>query len=96
MGHFTINLPKNKKGDARWGIVSKMEFAFFRKNIAQTIQSYIVNVSDTEGKLEYRLFKSRSEEWSKDSEGENELDNETLIQIKNAIVEKENRYIDNK
>jgi hypothetical protein len=96
MGHFTIDLPENKKGDVRWGIVSKMQFSFFRKNVSEATQAYIVNVSDTDGKLEYRLFKSKNEKWSKDPEGESELDSETLIHIKDAIVEKENRYIDGK
>jgi hypothetical protein len=96
MGHFTIDLPENKKGDVRWGIVSEMKFSFFRKNISESKQAYIVNVSDTDGKLEYRLFRSKNGEWSKDPEGESQLDNETLILIKNAIVEKENRYISSK
>ena len=96
MGHFTINLPENKKGEVRWGIVSEMKFSFIRKNISESKQAYIVNVSDTDGKLEYRLFKSKNGEWSKDPEGEGELDSEILIQIKNAIVEKENRYVDSR
>jgi hypothetical protein len=89
MGHFTIDLPENKKGDARWGIVSKMQFSFIRKNKSESNRGYIVNVSDTDGKIVYRLFKSKNGGWSKDPEGEIGLDNETLIFIKNAIIEKE-------
>jgi hypothetical protein len=89
MGHFTIDLPENKKGDVRWGIVSKMQFPFFRKNKSESKQGYIVNVSDTDGKIEFRLFKSLKGEWSKDPEGKIGLDNETLIFIKNAIIERE-------
>jgi hypothetical protein len=91
MGHFTIDLPGNKKGDIRWGIVSKMQFPFFRRNKSESKQGYIVNVSDTDGKIEFRLFKSQNGEWSKDPDGKSELDNETLIFIKNAIIEKELR-----
>jgi hypothetical protein len=89
MGHFTIYLPENKKGDARWGIVSKMQFSLIPKNKSESNKGYIVNVSDTYGKIVYRLYKSKNGEWSKDPEGEIGLDNETLIFIKNAIIEKE-------
>jgi hypothetical protein len=89
MGHFTIDLPENKKRDVRWGIVSNMKFSISRENKSESKQGYIVNVSDTDGNIEYRLFKSKNGEWSKDPEGEIGLDNETLIFIKNAIIEKE-------
>ena len=90
MGHFTIELPENKIGDVRWGVVKKKQlFPFFRKNKSESKQGYIVNVSDTDGKIEFRLFKSQNGEWSKDPEGKIGLDNETLIFIKNAIIEKE-------
>ncbi|HMC86491.1 MAG TPA: hypothetical protein VKI61_13255 [Chitinophagaceae bacterium] len=89
MGHFTIDLPEKKKGDARWGIVSNTQFPLIRKNKSESKQGYIVNVSDTDGKIEFRLFKSQNGEWSKDPEGKIGLDNETLIFIKNAIIEKE-------
>ena len=92
MGHFIMDLPDNKKGDVRWGIVSKMQFSFFRKNISESKQVYIVNVSDTDGKIEYRLFRSKNGNWSKDPEGQIGLEDEILILIKDAIIEKENRY----
>jgi hypothetical protein len=93
MGHFTINLPENQKGVARWGIVCKMTHPFFRKNLPATTQGYIVNVSDTDGKTEYRLFRSVNDDWSRDPEGKLALDDETLITIMHAIVENENRCI---
>ncbi|HEY4936885.1 MAG TPA: hypothetical protein VII44_09910 [Puia sp.] len=89
MGHFIIDLPENKKGDVRWGMLHKMQFSFFRKNKSDSKIGYIVNVSDSNGKMEYRLFKSQNDEWSKDPEGKMELDDNTLTLIKNAIIQKE-------
>jgi hypothetical protein len=91
MGLFTIELPENKHGDVRWGMVSKKMslFSLFRKNKSESKRGYIINITSPNSKTEYRLFKSRNEEWSKDPEGENELDDNTLILIKNAIIEKE-------
>jgi hypothetical protein len=89
MGHFTIDLPEKKKGNARWGIVSNIQFPLIRKKKSESKRGYIVNVSDTDGKIEFHLFKSQNGEWSKDPEGKIGLDNETLIFIKNAIIEKE-------
>jgi len=89
MGHFTIELPENKKGDVRWGIVKKKQFSLFRKNNFETKRGYIVNLSDGENKKEYRLFKSPGGEWFKDPEGKEGLDDSNLIVIKEAIEEKE-------
>ncbi len=33
MGHLTIDLPENKKGDVTWGNVFKMQFFFSQKQI---------------------------------------------------------------
>jgi hypothetical protein len=88
MGHFTINLPENKQGDVRWGTVSKQKFSLFHKSKSESKKGYIVNVSDANNKIEYRLFKFQIGEWSKDPEGQIKLD-ETDLLIKNAIVEKE-------
>ena len=89
MGHFTIELPENLTGDVRWGMVFKNQFSLFRKNKSEAKRGYIVNVSDSNGKIEYRLFKSQNGQWSKDPEGLTELDDHMLKPIKNAIVEKE-------
>ncbi len=89
MGHFTIDLPENLKGDVRWGMVFKNQFSLFRKNKSEPKRGYIVNVSDLNGKTEYRLFKSQNGQWSKGPEGLNELDDNMLNLIKDAIVEKE-------
>jgi hypothetical protein len=89
MPHFTIDLPENKKGDVRWGKVVKMHFSFFRKSKSESKRGYVVNVSDSNGKMEYRLFKSQNGRWSKDPDGQNELDDKMLMLIKDAIIEKE-------
>jgi hypothetical protein len=89
MGHFTIDLPENLKGDVRWGMVFKMQISLFRKNKSESIRGYIVNISGSNGKTEYRLFKSQNGQWSKDPEGLTELDDNMLKLIRNAIVEKE-------
>jgi hypothetical protein len=89
MGHFTIDLPENKKGDVRWGKVAKIQFSLFHKSKSESKRGYIVHVTNPNSKTEYRLFKSQTGEWFKDPEGKNELDDNTLIQIKNAIIAKE-------
>jgi len=89
MGHFTIDLPENKKGEVRWGTVSKVRFSFFHKSKSESKKGYIVNVSDAKGKMVYHLFKSIHGEWSKDPDGGFGLDEDMLILIKDAIIEKE-------
>ena len=89
MGHFTIDLPENKKGDVRWGDVFKMQFSLFRKNKSESSRGYIVTVSDSNGIMEYRLFKSQNGKWSTDPEGQTELDGNLLTLIKDAIIKKE-------
>jgi hypothetical protein len=93
MGQFIIDLPENKKGDVRWGTMSKIQFSFFHKNKSESKKAYIVHVSDSLGKMEYRLFKSKKGEWSSDPEGENELNDHLLILIKNAIIKREKEII---
>jgi len=89
MGHFIIDLPENKKGDVRWGMVFKKQFSLFHKNKSDSKRGYIVQVSDSNHKMEYRLFKSQNGEWSKDPEGKMALDDNMHLLIKNAIIEKE-------
>jgi hypothetical protein len=89
MGHFMIDLPKNKKGNVRWGMVNKMQFSLFRKNKSESKRGYIVSLSDSDSKTEYRLFRSPNGEWFKDPEGKEELNDSNLIHIRNAITEKE-------
>jgi hypothetical protein len=59
MGQFTIDLPENKKGDVRWGTVSKMQFSLFHKSKSESKKGYIINVSDADNKTTYRLYKSK-------------------------------------
>jgi hypothetical protein len=89
MGHFIIDLPENKRGDVRWGTVFKKRLTLFRRIESESKKGYIVNVSDSGNKTEYRLFKSQNGEWSKDEEGKSALDSNILLHIKNAIIEKE-------
>ena len=90
MGHFTIELPENKHGDVRWGLVKKKTLLpFFGKKKSETKRGYIVNLSDGDSKMEYRLFKSSGGEWFKDPEGREGLNDNNLMLIKNAIEEKE-------
>jgi hypothetical protein len=89
MGHFIIDLPENKKGDVRWGMVHKKQLSLFRKNKSESKKGYIVNVTDSNGKMEYRLFKSQNGEWSRDPDSTMELNDQMLLLIKNAIVERE-------
>jgi hypothetical protein len=89
MGHFLIDLPENRKGDVRWGMVHKNQFSLFRKNKSESKKGYIVNVTDSNGKMEYRLFKSRNGEWSTDPGSIVELNDQMLLLIKEAIVERE-------
>lgn len=89
MGHFIIDLSENKKGDVRWGTMNKMQFSLFRKRKLESKRGYIVQVSDDKDKLEYRLFKSPEGEWSKDPEGKLRIDDDVLLQVKLAIIERE-------
>jgi hypothetical protein len=43
--------------------------------------------------LQYRLFKSKNGDWSKDPDGKAALDEDILILIKNAITERENALV---
>jgi hypothetical protein len=92
MGHFTIDLPENKKGDVRWGTVSKKHFSLFkrRKEENWSKRGYIVKLTDEKNQAEYRLFRSKNEEWSTDEDGNNPLNNEVLFSLQKAIIEKEN------
>ena len=89
MGHFIIDLPENKKGDVRWGMVKKIKFSFFRKNKSETKKGYLVNLPDSDSKAVCRLFRSPNGVWFKDPEGKEELNDRNLDLIKNAIIEKE-------
>jgi hypothetical protein len=89
MGYFEIDLPENKKGEVRWGILRKRQFSFFRKQKTESKKGYMAFVRDALSKKEYRLFRSRDCEWSTDPEGKIKLEDSTEIIIKNAILEKE-------
>ncbi len=89
MGLFTIDLPENKRGDVRWGAVSKMQFSLFHKSKSGSKKGYIINIADAKSKTAYRLYKSKNGEWSKDPEGKMGLDDNILILIRDAIIEKE-------
>jgi hypothetical protein len=94
MGYFTIDLPENKKADVRWGTVFKKHFLLFGKRKPKSEnefpkKGYIIHVPDSSGKIEYRLFRSSGGKWSTDVDGKVEPEENLLIQIKNAIIQKE-------
>lgn len=90
MGHFTINLPNNEQADVRWGNVRKLEINLniFSKSKpkSEPKTGYKVKV---EANVEYQLFKSTTGEWTKDADGKIALNDEPLLSIKKAIIEKE-------
>ena len=75
MGHFTIDLPQNRKGDVRWGKVTKVYIPFFalfrRKSLTRDEKTgYIIKViSAEEEKMEYRLYMSKEGNWFQDAAG---------------------------
>jgi hypothetical protein len=91
MGHFTISLPDNKQGDVTWGKLRKLgiNLNLFSKakpeHEAKT--GYIVRVAPND---EYRLFKSKNGKWSEDPECKIALNDEWMLSIQKAIIEKEN------
>lgn len=93
MGHFMIDLPENKKGDVRWGTVSKKHLSLFkrRKEENWSKTGYIVKIIDDKNQVEYRLFKSKNGEWSTDEDGNNHLNNEVLFSIQKGIIEREKK-----
>ena len=90
MGHFTIDLPDNKQGDVRWGSVRKLQLNLniFSKHKPKTEAKtgYKVRVTPDEA---FELFKSEGGEWTKDADGNIPLNDEPLLSIKRAIIEKE-------
>jgi hypothetical protein len=102
MRHFTIDLPENKKADVKCLSIKKIQFSqsFVVGSESPTSESkpiislewfkYIVTVSDNKSKMECCLFKSQNGDWSVDREGQIQMDDKTLIFIKNGIITKEN------
>jgi hypothetical protein len=94
MGHFTINLPDGKLGDVLYGTVRRKSsiFSLFSKNKEknESKTGYVVRFGNNKANQEeYRLYKSKEGNWSQDVEGQNELDNDLHLSIRNAINEKE-------
>jgi hypothetical protein len=92
MGHFTISLPNNVKGDVRWGKVMKKGTHFFnlflpwKKINREEKTGYIIKVDPAvENRAEYRFFKTKEGNWSQDVEGIKQLESETEIAIRKAI-----------
>ena len=93
MGHFTIDLPYNQKGDVRWGKVTKAYIPFFalfrRKSLTRDEKTgYIIQVISTEEeKMEYRLFMSKDGNWFQDADGTLPVENDHMaVTIKEAII----------
>ncbi|MFI5155109.1 MAG: hypothetical protein ACHQEM_02940 [Chitinophagales bacterium] len=91
MGHFIIDLPENRKGDVRWGTVFKKHFSLFksRKNESWSKTGYIVKITGEKNHSGYRLFRSKNGEWSTDEDGNKPLNNEFMLSIQKAIIDKE-------
>lgn len=82
--------------EVRYGTVKRtnINLNLFSKNKpkAEAKTGYVVRVSaDKKKGEEYWLFKSKSGHWSKDLEGEQELDTELYRSLKNAISQQEQR-----
>jgi hypothetical protein len=56
MGHFTINLPGNQKGDVRSGTTTKVSQSFFRKSKVEYRNGYLAKIADEKNKAEYRFI----------------------------------------
>jgi hypothetical protein len=101
MGHFSIELPENKRGDVKRLAVIRVQFSKTYKvgsksPVSESIPvnslvgyKYLIAVSEDDRQTEFHLFKSQNGKWSKDPEGRIKLNDHPLIIIKNAIVKKE-------
>jgi hypothetical protein len=93
MGHFTINLPDNRRGDVRWGKVRRLKLPFqwlFRKNSDEKT-GYIIKVSPAIGnQSEYRLFKTKDGKWFHDPDGRTPVEEVAAVAIKQAIEQQDN------
>jgi hypothetical protein len=99
MGHFTIDLPAERKGEVRFGKIVRKTANFFdlfrrRKSNREERTGYIIKIDPAVGdKKLYHLLRSGNGEWLTESDGGFQIteDDEISIAIKQAIDEYENQ-----
>ena len=103
MAHFTIELPENKNCDVnRFDVINARVTDILRiERKSAVVESssepvytfkafqYIVTVSDHESSKEYCLFRFVNGEWFTDYEGKIQLEDDELLVIKDAIINRE-------
>lgn len=94
MAHFIVHLPENKIGDVRCGTVRKKAAPInFFKRASRTVEiktGYNIRVfSDRGHEKDYWMYKSKTGEWSLDPDGAVKLQEEIVLNIQKAIVQKE-------
>ena len=93
MAHFTIDLPNNVKGQVNFGLVFKksMNLNFFKKRTKEEPKTgYIIRLSpEPDANKKYMLYKSNKGKWSTDPEGNMNVEEKILIDIREAIIKKE-------
>ena len=92
MGHFTITLPNNLRGDVRWGTIKKKSLfldLFTTKKLNNEVKKgYIIRIEPTAtGPNEYRLLKTKEGKWTSEDDGGFQVtpDDEITASIKTAI-----------
>jgi hypothetical protein len=101
MGHFTIDLPAERKGEVRFGKIVKETANFFdlfrrRGYNREEKTGYIIKIDSAAGdKKVYHLLRSGKGEWLTESDGGFLIaeEDEISIAIKQAIDEYENQKV---
>lgn len=101
MGHFTIDLPAERKGKVRFGKILRETVNFFdlfqrRGYNKEERTGYIIKIAPAAGdKKIYHLLRSGKGEWLTESGGGFQIaeDDEISIAIKLAIDEYENQRV---
>lgn len=99
MGHFTITLPNNLRGDVRWGTIKKKsQFLHHfkrKKSNSEVKKGYIVKIESlTSEHKEYRLLKTMDGKWTYEEAGGFQVtpDDEISGSIKTAIDNYESQH----
>jgi hypothetical protein len=94
MGYFTIDIPSFGRVEVRHGTVRKKKrFRLFarRSDKPSRFAGYLVTFRNTRNEKEtWQLFKFPGRKWSTDPDGAGELDDDRLIEIRDAIERHEN------
>jgi len=99
MGHFTITLSNNQKGDVRWGTIRKKSLflGLFKKTRLdnEVKKGYIIKIEPaSKDQKEYRLLKTKEGNWTSQDDGGFQVTPDDLIsvEIKKAIDNYENQH----